>query len=81
MSIQRSELQGEDDPKCPNDPSGLHCLCIDIHDRCCDCPAHITADGDLSMECVYCRGEGFYYDFEGISHTCLECGNEPYLMP
>ena len=47
--IVRSELQNPEDPKCPNDPSGLHCLCMDIHDGCCDCTAYINALGDVEI--------------------------------
>ena len=59
----RSELQTEDLPRCPNDPTGqgLHCACLDVHDNCCDCPAHITCEGESlcmrdhpMMECCTC---------------------------
>ena len=47
--MTRSELQCEDDPKCTADANGRHCACLDVHDACCDCPAHISDDGELCM--------------------------------
>lgn len=46
----RSELQTDDDPKCPGHSTGLHCACLDIHDACCDCTVHVGPDGDLCFE-------------------------------
>ena len=48
----RSELQDPKLPKamkCKGHSTGLHCACIDTHDKCCDCPAHIDIDGNLCL--------------------------------
>ena len=80
--MPRSELQDRQTPICPGDTEGQHCACIDSEDSCCDCPAHVTVDGEglcfeahSLEECSTCAHDWvFYPDGKASYGFCRKCG-------